>query len=108
MTKQNYKIEFLAGLTTFFSCAYIIIVSPSILAETGAPISALITSTILASFFSSIAMGIYANRPFVLGPGIGVTVFVTYYMVGTQGISYETALGAVFYSGILFLLLSIF
>lgn len=108
LSRSDYKVEILAGLTTFFSCAYVIVVAPSILANVGAPIGALVTSTILASSLSSIAMGIYANRPFVLGPGIGVNAFVTFYMVGTQGVPFETALGAVFYSGILFLLLSIF
>ena len=108
LSKANFKVEILAGLTTFFSCAYIITVVPSILANTGASVPALITSTILASSVSSIAMGLYANRPFVLGPGIGVNVFVTFYMVGVQGVAFEVALGAVFYSGILFLLLSIF
>ncbi len=108
LSNSSFKVEILAGLTTFFSCAYVIVVAPSILANVGVPIEALVTSTILASSLSSIAMGIYADRPFVLGPGIGVLAFVTFYMVGTQGVPFETALGAVFYSGILFLLLSAF
>mgnify|MGYP000296849500 CR=1 FL=1 len=71
----NIKTEVLAGLTSFLACSYIIVVNPSILAATGESYGALLTATVLISMFSSIAMGLYANNPIVLAPGMGLNAF---------------------------------
>ncbi|MBN1301972.1 MAG: NCS2 family permease [Melioribacteraceae bacterium] len=104
----NLKTEIIAGFTTFMATMYIIVVNPSIISDTGMPFSGVLTATILVSAFSSIMMGIYANNPIVLAPGMGLNAFFTYSVVIGMGVKWETALGAVFWSGIVFLLLSIF
>ena len=101
------KTEILAGITTFLATMYIIVVNPAIISETGMPFSALLTATILVTAFSSIAMGIYANNPIVLAPGMGLNAFFTYGVVIGMKVPWETALGAIFWSGIVFILLSI-
>ena len=104
----NLKTEVIAGVTTFLTTMYIIIVNPAILQNTGMPFSALLTATILVSAFSSIMMGIYAKNPIVLAPGMGINAFFAFTVVAGMGIPWEKALGAVFWSGIVFLLLSVF
>ncbi|PIB39191.1 permease [Maribacter sp. 4G9] len=109
--KANRKFiqtEILAGISSFLATFYIIIVNPSILSETGMPFSAVVTSTVLVCSFGSIAMGIYAKNPFVIAPGMGLNAFFTYTAVLGLGLSYEAALGAVFWAGVLFLILSLF
>ncbi len=106
--KTNYKTEIIAGITTFLATMYIIIVNPGILSETGMPFNAVLTATVLVSAFSSIMMGIYAKNPIVLAPGMGLNTFFAFSVVLGMKIPWETALGAVFWSGIIFLLLSIF
>ena len=86
---------------------YIIIVNPSILGDAGMPFSGVLTATILVSAFSSIAMGLYANNPIILAPGMGINAFFTYSIVVGMGVDWRTALGAVFWSGVVFLVLSI-
>jgi AGZA family xanthine/uracil permease-like MFS transporter len=104
----NLKTEIIAGITTFLATMYIIVVNPAIIANTGMPFSGVLTATILVSAFSSIMMGVYANNPIVVAPGMGLNAFFTYSVVLGMGIKWEVALGAVFWSGIIFLLLSIF
>ncbi|EMS33124.1 Xanthine/uracil/thiamine/ascorbate permease family protein [Mariniradius saccharolyticus AK6] len=104
----NTKTEILAGLSTFLACFYIIIVNPAILADAGMPFSGVVTATVLVSAFGSIMMGIYAKNPIVVAPGMGINAFFAYTAVKGYGLSYEEALGAVFWSGVIFLLLSIF
>jgi len=106
--KTNYKTEILAGITTFLASMYIIVVNPSILSTTGMPFSGVLTATVLVSSFSSIAMGIYARNPILVAPGMGLNAFFTYSVVLGMGVKWETALGAVFWSGIIFILLSVF
>jgi len=106
--QSTIKIEIIAGITTFLSTMYIIIVNPSILSQTGMPFSGVLTATILVSAFSSIMMGIYAKNPIVLAPGMGINSFFTFAVVIGMNERWETALGAVFWSGVFFLLLSIF
>lgn len=106
--KTNVKTEVIAGITTFLSMMYIIVVNPAIISETGMPFSGVLTATVLVSAFSSIAMGIYAKNPIALAPGMGLNAFFTYSVVLGKEVPWETALGAVFWSGIIFLLLSIF
>lgn len=108
--KQSATIftEILAGVSSFLATAYIIVVNPSILSQAGMPFSAVLTATILVSFFSSLMMGVYARNPILVAPGMGLNAFFTFTAVLTMKISYQVALGAVFWSGIVFLLLSAF
>tara|TARA_Y100001934_G_scaffold272886_1_gene362015 strand:- start:25659 stop:26954 length:1296 start_codon:yes stop_codon:yes gene_type:complete len=100
--------ETLAGLTTFLTMAYIIFVNPAILADAGMDRDAAFVATCLAAAFGSLLMGILANYPIALAPGMGLNAFFTYTVVGQMGHSWQTALGIVFLSGIIFLLLSVF
>ena len=86
---------------------YIIIVNPLILSDAGMPFSGVLVATVIVSAFSSIMMGIYAKNPIVLAPGMGLNAFFTYAVVLGMGVPWETALGAVFWSGIIFLILSV-
>ncbi len=100
-------VEVVAGVTTFLAMMYIIVVNPSILKATGMPFEAVLTATVLVSAFSSIAMGIFANNPIAVAPGMGINAFFTYTVVVGMKVPWETALGAVFWSGIIFLILSV-
>ncbi|HEX5152577.1 MAG TPA: NCS2 family permease [Parafilimonas sp.] len=102
------QTEILAGISTFLATAYIIVVNPSVLSKTGMPFSGVLTATVLLCFFSSLLMGLYAKNPVVVAPGMGLNAFFTYTAVMVMGISWQTALGAVFWSGIFFLILSVF
>lgn len=106
--KTTLQTEVLAGMATFLATAYIIVVNPSILQNAGMPFSAVLTATVLVCFFSSLLMGLYAKNPIVVAPGMGLNAFFTYTAVIGMGVPWQTALGAVFWSGILFLLLSVF
>jgi len=103
----DWRTETLAGLTTFITMAYIIFVNPSILAETGMPIAAVTIATCLCAAFGSIVMGALANYPLALAPGMGLNAYFTYTVVKGMGVQWQTALGAVFLSGIIFLLLTV-
>ena len=94
--KTDFKTELLAGLTTFLASAYINIIHPSVLSDAGMPYTALVTTTILVSAFSSILMGIYAKNPILVAPGMGINAFFTYSLVIGMKIPWPTALGAVF------------
>jgi len=109
LKKDNTDIrtELIAGVTTFLTMSYVIIVSPSILSTGGLLFSGALTATILVSAFSSILMGLVANLPFALAPGMGVTAFFTFQVVMGMGVPWQTALGTVFISGLIFLVLSI-
>ena len=113
--KTNMNTELMAGLTSFLATCYIIFVNPGILGEAFANYgientNALVTATILVSAFSSIAMGIYAKNPIVLAPGMGLNAFFTYTVTAPWGMGIHpyVALGAVFWSGVIFVLLSVF
>jgi len=97
----NVKTEILAGLTTFVTMAYILFVNPNILADAGMDKGAVFMATALASAAATLFMGLYANYPFALAPGMGLNAFFAYVMVGSMGLSWQTALGAVFLSGII-------
>ena len=105
---SDFKTETLAGITSFLATMYIIIVNPAILSQAGLPFSGVMTATILVSAFSSIMMGFYAKNPIVLAPGLGINAYFTFTVVLGMGIDWHIALGAVFWSGIIFFLLSIF
>jgi AGZA family xanthine/uracil permease-like MFS transporter len=102
----TWRTELLAGLTTFITMAYIIFVNPSILSQTGMPLAAVTTSTCLCAAFGSILMGALANYPLALAPGMGLNAYFTYTVVKGMGVPWQTALGAVFLSGVIFLLLT--
>lgn len=103
----NWRVEVLAGFTTFVTMAYIIFVNPSILAQTGMPVAAVTTATCLCAAFGSILMGALANYPLALAPGMGLNAYFTYTVVKGMHVPWQTALGAVFFSGVIFLLLTI-
>ena len=102
----NWRTEILAGFTTFITMAYIIFVNPAILSETGMPLAAVTAATCLCAAFGSILMGALANYPLALAPGMGLNAYFTYTVVLGMGIPWQTALGAVFLSGIIFLALT--
>jgi adenine/guanine/hypoxanthine permease len=110
LQKNNTSLstEILAGISSFLATAYIIVVNPAILSRTGMPFSAVLTATILVSFFSSLMMGWYANNPILVAPGMGLNAFFTFTAVFTEKLSWEVALGTVFWSGVFFLILSVF
>jgi AGZA family xanthine/uracil permease-like MFS transporter len=99
--------ELLAGLTTFVTMAYIIIVNPKILEAAGIPFGASMVATILTAFFGTVLMGVYAKRPFAIAPYMGENAFIAYTVVKVMGYSWQTALGAVFLGGILFTILTV-
>ena len=105
--KTSFKKEVLAGLATFLTMAYIMVVNPAILSETGMDFVSVFVATILASFVACMLMGILANWPVALAPGMGLNAFFTYAVVFGMGFTWQQALAAVFCSGILFLLISI-
>jgi len=103
----SWRTEALAGLTTFITMAYIIFVNPAILSETGMPIAAVTIATCMAAGVGSVLMGALANYPLALAPGMGLNAYFTYTVVKGMGVPWPTALGAVFISGALFLLLTL-
>ncbi len=102
-----WRREALAGLTTFLAMAYITVVNPAILSEAGMDFGAVFVATCMAAAFGSIAMGLLGNYPLALAPGMGQNAFFTYAVVLGMGHPWQTALGAVFLSGILFVALSL-
>jgi adenine/guanine/hypoxanthine permease len=103
----SWRTEILAGATTFVTMAYIVFVNPSILHETGMPFKAVVAATCLCAAFGSIMMGVVARYPIALAPGMGLNAYFTYTVVKGMGIPWEAALGAVFLSGVAFLLLTV-
>ena len=105
--KTTRSTEIMAGLSSFLATAYIIVVNPAILSQTGMPFSGVLTATVLVSFFSTLMMGLYARNPILVAPGMGLNAFFTFTAVATLKIPWQEALGAVFWSGIFFLLLTL-
>ncbi len=103
----NWRTEILAGLTTFITMAYIVFVNPSILAEAGMPIGAVTAATCLSAAIGSILMGAVARYPIALAPGMGLNAYFTYAVVKGMGVPWQVALGAVFLSGVAFLILTL-
>lgn len=104
----SVKREAVAGLTTFMAMSYVLFVNPAMLAQTGMDQGAVFVATCLAAALGCLLMGLLANLPVALAPGMGLNAFFTYVIVIEQGHSWQTALACVFFSGCLFLLLSIF
>ncbi len=105
--KSSVRVESMAGLTTFLAMAYVTVVNPAILSETGMDFGAVFVATCIAAAFGSILMGVLGNYPIAQAPGMGQNAFFAYSVVLGMGHSWQTALGAVFISGILFIVLSV-
>ncbi|WP_205609914.1 NCS2 family permease [Noviherbaspirillum galbum] len=103
----DVKTELLAGLTTFLTMAYIIFVNPAILGDAGMPKDAVFVATCLAAALGTLVMGLYANYPIALAPGMGLNAYFAYGVVKGMGYTWEAALGAVFISGMLFIAISL-
>jgi AGZA family xanthine/uracil permease-like MFS transporter len=104
----DVRTEVVAGLTTFLTMAYIIFVNPSILGDAGMPKDAVFVATCLAAALGTAIMGLYANYPIGMAPGMGLNAYFAYAVVLGMGVPWQTALGAVFISGCLFILVSVF
>ena len=104
----SYRQESLAGLTTFLTMAYIMVVNPSILAVAGIPKDAQVTATILAAVIGCLMMAFWAKRPFAIAPYMGENAFIAFVVVKGMGYSWQIALGAVFWAGLAFVLLTVF
>ena len=103
----SVRTEVLAGFTTFLTLSYIIFVNPLILSGTGMDTGAVLVATCLAAAFGTAVMGLFANYPIALAPGMGLNAYFAAIAVGTMGLSWQAALGAVFCSGVLMLVLSV-
>jgi AGZA family xanthine/uracil permease-like MFS transporter len=106
-SRTNVRTELLAGVTTFVTLAYILFVNPSILKDAGMPPEATFAATCIASAFSTLVMGLYANYPIAVAPGMGLNAFFTYAVVIGMKLPWQTALGAVFISGLIFFILTV-
>ncbi len=106
--KTTWQTEVLAGASSFLATSYIIVVNPAILSQAGLPFAGVLTATVLVSFFSSLMMGLYAKNPIIVAPGMGLNAFFTFTAVLGMKVPWTIALGAVFWAGILFLILSVF
>lgn len=104
----GYRQETMAGITTFLTMAYIIIVNPAILEAAGIPRGPSITATILSAAFGTLIMGVYAKRPFAIAPYMGENAFIAFTVVKVLGYPWQTALGAIFIAGVLFTFLTVF
>src|ERR1700681_2890710 len=103
----SWKTEILAGITTFITMAYIVFVNPSILKDAGMPVPAVFAATCLSAAFGTILMGAFARYPIALAPGMGLNAYFTYTVVKGMGVPWQTALGAVFLSGVAFFVLTL-
>ena len=106
LLRTNWRTEILAGVTTFLTMAYIVLVNPAILADAGVPLPAATAATCLSAAFGSILMGIVARYPIALAPGMGLNAYFTYTVCIKMHVPWQTALGAVFLSGVIFLALT--
>ncbi len=105
--KTTIRTEIAAGVTTFLTMAYIIFVNPSILSEAGVPFSGALFATCIGAAVGSLMMGLVANYPFALAPGMGLNAYFTYTVVKGMGYDWRVALGAIFLSGVVFLILTL-
>src|ERR1044071_1080458 len=108
--KPNLKTEAIAGITTFFTMAYIVVVNPQIISadgKTGMAFSGVLTATVLICFTMTLLMGLYAKLPFAVAPGMGINAFFTYTIILGKGVPWPAALGIIFWAGVFFLLISV-
>src|SRR5258708_16034710 len=99
--------ELLGGLTTFMAMAYVVVVNPRILGEAGMPVEGVLFATCVSAALATLVMGVWANYPIALAPGMSLNAYFTYSIVLVRGVPWQTALGVVFLSGALFLILSL-
>jgi AGZA family xanthine/uracil permease-like MFS transporter len=105
--KTTVRRELLAGLTTFMTMAYVVVVNPRILSEAGMPVEGVLFATCISAAVATLIMGLWANYPIALAPGMSLNAYFTYSIVLGRGVPWQTALGVVFLSGLLFLLLTL-
>jgi len=105
--KTTVRTELLAGLTTFMTMAYVVVVNPRILSEAGMPVEGVLFATCISAALATLVMGIWANYPIALAPGMSLNAYFTYSIVIGRGVPWQTALGVVFLSGVLFLILTL-
>ena len=105
--ETTVRRELLAGLTTFMTMAYVVVVNPRILAEGGMPVEGVLFATCISAALATLVMGLWANYPIALAPGMSLNAYFTYSIVIGRGVPWQTALGVVFLSGLLFLLLTL-
>jgi AGZA family xanthine/uracil permease-like MFS transporter len=105
--QTTVRQEMLGGLTTFMTMAYVIVVNPQILAQAGMPVEGVLFATCLSSAAATLVMGLYANYPIALAPGMSLNAYFTYSVCLSMHIPWQTALGVVFFSGVLFILLTV-
>ena len=101
------RTEVFAGLTTFLTMAYIVVVNPLILGDAGLPVAGVAVATCLSAGFGSILMGLLSNYPLALAPGMGLNAYFAFGVVGGMGYTWQVALGCVFISGVIFLIISV-
>ena len=106
--KADIKRELLAGITTFLTMSYILIVNPAILSDAGVPKEGVIFATAVSSAVATYTMGLYAGLPFALAPGMGLNAYFAYTVCGQMGVDWRTALTAVFIEGVIFLVMALF
>src|SRR5574342_512579 len=105
--RTSYKQEILAGIATFLTMAYIVVVNPAVLEAAGIPKGPSMTATILSAVFGTLIMGVYAKRPFAIAPYMGENAFIAFTVVKVLGYTWQTALGAVFVAGMIFTVLTV-
>src|SRR5580698_4446721 len=105
--QTSVKREMLGGLTTFLTMAYIVVVNPQILAQAGMPPDGVVFATCLSAAVATLVMGLYANYPIALAPGMSLNAYFTYSVCLGMHVPWPVALGAVFFSGVLFLVLTV-
>ena len=105
----SIRTEAIAGVTTFFTMSYIVVVNPTILSTpgTGMAFSGVLTATVLICFACTLLMGVYAKLPFAVAPGMGLNAFFAFTIILTQKVWWQVALGITFWAGVLFLLISV-
>jgi AGZA family xanthine/uracil permease-like MFS transporter len=106
--KTKFSREIVAGLTTFTTMSYIVVVNPAILANAGIPVGPSFVATVLAAIFGCVLMGLYANRPFAIAPYMGENAFIAFTVCQVLGYRWQTALAATFIAGLLFVLMTVF
>ena len=105
--QTTVRREFLGGVTTFITMAYIVVVNPQILAQAGMPVEGVVFATCVASAAATLVMGLYANYPIALAPGMSLNAYFTYSVCLGMHVPWQTALGVIFFSGIFFLVLTV-
>jgi len=105
--QTTVRAEFLGGLTTFITMAYIVVVNPQILSKAGMPVEGVVFATCLASAVATLVMGLYANYPIALAPGMSLNAYFTYSVCLSLHVPWRTALGVIFFSGVAFLILTV-